>query len=388
METKDFDSYSERKAFDETKGVKGLVDAHITEVPRIFRLPQGTLSDKKPSLSSSDLAIPIIDFADVHVSRPRVVEKIKDAAEKWGFFQMVNHGVPLSVLEEMRDGVRRFLSKISSSTACVNWRDSFACYMSSDPPTPEELPVVCRGAMIEHWKHMMSLGALLLELLSEALGLSADMLKSMDCMKGLFMICHSYPPCPQLDRTIGTNHHSDNSFLTILLQDQVGGLQILHKDCWVDVSPIPGLLLLTSEISCRFTGMNLGHHCIAGPTLRGGSQLTQGFLMTQAPSSSHNHERDTVQRGLDFVAQRKVQGPEGNPWGIWVPSSGKSEIKIGNQILGYKQKFEFFIKHKLNSGWYRIEYTRCANAFETTAVSHLVYDQQNEYVPYMNFHVY
>ncbi|KAG2260346.1 hypothetical protein Bca4012_097274 [Brassica carinata] len=143
--------------------------------------------------------------------------------------------------------------------------------------------------------------------------------------------------------------------------------------------------------------------------------------MTQAPSSSHNHgvvilpkcvgffpddqeiiqlfltariqqkdieERDTVQRGLDFVAQRKVQGPEGNPWGIWVPSSGKSEIKIGNQILGYKQKFEFFIKHKLNSGWYQIEYTRCANAFETTAVSHLVYDQQNEYVPYMNFHVY
>lgn len=99
-------------------------------------------------------------------------------------------------------------------------------------------------------------------------------------------------------------------------------------------------------------------------------------------------ERDTVQRGLDFVAQRKVQGPEGNPWGIWVPSSGKSEIKIGNQILGYKQKIEFFIKHKLNSGWYQIEYTRCANAFKTTAVSHLVYDQQNEYVPYMNFHVY
>ena len=169
MESKDFDSYNERKAFDETKeGVKGLVDAHITEVPRIFRLPQGTLSDKKPSLSSSNLAIPIIDVADIHVSRPRVVEKIKDAAEKWGFFQVVNHGVPLSVLEEMRDGVRRFFEQdlevkksyfsreatkkfvynsnfdLYSSTACVNWRDSFACYMSPDPPTPEELPVVCR----------------------------------------------------------------------------------------------------------------------------------------------------------------------------------------------------------------------------------------------------
>ncbi|KAF3572557.1 hypothetical protein F2Q69_00063829 [Brassica cretica] len=243
METKDFDSYSERKAFDETKGVKGLVDAHITET----------------------------STCHVHVSRPRVVEKIKDAAEKWGFFQMVNHGVPLSVLEEMRDGVPRFFEQdlevkksylsrdatkkfvynsnfdLYSSTACVNWRDSFACYMSSDPPTPEELPG-CYDRTLEAYDE---LGALLFELLSEALGLSADMLKSMDCMKGLFMICHSYPPCPQLDRTIGTNHHSDNSFLTILLQDQVGGLQIHYKDCWVDVSPIPGLLLLTSEISCR-----------------------------------------------------------------------------------------------------------------------------------------
>ncbi|CAH8336918.1 unnamed protein product [Eruca vesicaria subsp. sativa] len=266
METKDF---NERKAFDETKeGVKGLVDAHITEVPRIFRLPQGTFSDKAPSLSTSNLAIPIIDFTDIHVSRERVVEKIKDAAEKWGFFQVINHGVPLSVLEEMQDGVRRFFEQdlevkksyfsreatkkfvynsnfdLYSSTACVNWRDSFACYMAPDTPAPEELPVVCRDAMIEHWKHMMSLGALLFELLSEALGLSSDKLKSMDCMKGLLMICHYYPPCPQPDLTIGTNHHSDNSFLTILLQDQVGGLQILHQDCWVDVTPIPGALVI------------------------------------------------------------------------------------------------------------------------------------------------
>ncbi|CAN6908923.1 unnamed protein product [Brassica oleracea] len=282
METKDFDSYSERKAFDETKeGVKGLVDAHITEVPRIFRLPRETLSFFLGSRNPYHRLR----------RRPRVVENIKDAAEKWGFFQVVNHGVPLSVLEEMRDGVRRFFEQdlevkksylsrdatkkfvynsnfhLYSSTASVNWRDSFACYMSPNPPTPEELPVVCRGAMIEHWKHMMSLGALLFELLSEALGLSSDMLKSMDCMKGLFMICHYYPPCPQPDRTIGTNHHSDNSFLTILLQDQVGGLQILHQDCWVDVSPIPGALVI-----------NIGDF-----------MQTQGFLMTQAPSSSHNH---------------------------------------------------------------------------------------------------
>uniref|UniRef100_A0A1J3GZJ6 1-aminocyclopropane-1-carboxylate oxidase-like protein 6 n=3 Tax=Noccaea caerulescens TaxID=107243 RepID=A0A1J3GZJ6_NOCCA len=267
----EFDSYSERKAFDETKaGVKGLVDVQITEIPRIFRLSQGTLADNKHFVSASDFAIPIIDFSGVHVdaaSRKGVVEKIKDASENWGFFQVINHGVPLSVLEDIKDGVVRFHEQDLEvkksyftrettkkfvynsnfdlySPSCVNWRDTFACFMAPGPPRPEELPMACRDAMIEYSKHMMSLGDLLFGLLSEALGLNTEMLKSMDCMKGLLMLGHYYPPCPQPDLTLGTSNHSDNSFLTILLQDQIGGLQVLHQDCWVNVSPLPGALLI------------------------------------------------------------------------------------------------------------------------------------------------
>ncbi|VVB16602.1 unnamed protein product [Arabis nemorensis] len=269
----EFDSYTERKAFDETKeGVKGLVDAKITEVPRIFHVPQGSLTDKKPSVSVSDLKIPTIDLARVHVdkaSREAVVEKVRYAAEKWGFFQVINHGVPLNVLEEMKDGVRRFHEEdpevkktyfsrdfdkkkvvynsnfdLYGSSSSVNWRDSISCFMAPDPPTPEELPVACREAMIEYSKHVLSLGSLLFELLSEALGLRSDILKSMDCLKTLLMICHYYPPCPQPDLTLGTSKHSDNSFLTVLLQDNIGGLQILHQDSWIDVAPLHGALVI------------------------------------------------------------------------------------------------------------------------------------------------
>ncbi|KAJ4878824.1 1-aminocyclopropane-1-carboxylate oxidase-like protein 7 [Raphanus sativus] len=69
------------------------------------------LEDKKPSVSASDFAVPVIDLTGVHkdaLSRERVVEEIKDAAEKWGMFQVINHGVPLTVLEEIKDGVVRF----------------------------------------------------------------------------------------------------------------------------------------------------------------------------------------------------------------------------------------------------------------------------------------
>ncbi|KAL0710806.1 hypothetical protein Bca4012_017784 [Brassica carinata] len=268
------DSYSELKAFDETKaGVKGLVDAQVTEVPHIFHDPVGTLEDKKPPASASDFAIPIIDFTGLcsdAASRECVVKKIKDAAEKWGFFQVINHDVPLSVLEEIKDGVRRFheedvevkksyfsreLSKrflyYSNfnlySSSPNNWRDSFAIYMDPNPPKPDELPEACRDDVLEYSKHVMGLGGLLFELLSEALGLSSEILKSMGCMKGVLMLSHYYPPCPQPDLTLGTSKHSDHSFLTILLQDQIGGLQVLHQDCWVDVSPLPGAFMVTNE---------------------------------------------------------------------------------------------------------------------------------------------
>ncbi|CAN8248495.1 unnamed protein product [Cochlearia groenlandica] len=268
------DDYIERTAFDETKqGVKGLVDAKIVEIPRIFHLPQDTLTDKKHFVSVSNLEIPIIDFASVHAdpsSREAVVEKVRYAAENWGFFQVINHGVPLNVLEEIKEGVRRFHEEedleikksyfsrdplknkfvynsnfdLYSSSPCVNWRDSFTCYMAPNPPTPEELPVTCRDAMFEYSNHVMSLGGLLFELFSEALGLKSDILKSMDCLKSLLMIGHYYPPCPQPDLTLGTSQHSDNSFLTVLLQDNIGGLQILHQDTWVDVAPLHGALVI------------------------------------------------------------------------------------------------------------------------------------------------
>lgn len=47
-----------------------------------------------------------------------------------------------------------------------------------------------------------------------------------------------YPPCPQPDLTLGMPPHSDYGFLTLLLQDDVEGLQIQFQDQWFTVQPI------------------------------------------------------------------------------------------------------------------------------------------------------
>jgi isopenicillin N synthase-like dioxygenase len=98
--------------------------------------------------------------------------------------------------------------------------------------------------MMEYSKQVMNLGKFLFELLSEALGLEPNHLNDMDCSKGLLMLSHYYPPCPEPDLTLGTSQHSDNSFLTVLLPDQIEGLQVRREGHWFDVPHVSGALII------------------------------------------------------------------------------------------------------------------------------------------------
>ncbi|XP_016477382.1 deacetoxyvindoline 4-hydroxylase-like [Nicotiana tabacum] len=263
--TIDYDRLNDLKAFDDTKaGVKGLVDAGIVEIPRIFIRPCDELAEEL-NLCKSTLKVPVVDLSGIEVEdrRKKVVDETREASEKWGFFQLINHGIPSSVLEGMIDGTRKFheqdvelkkeyysrdrttrrvryetdLHLYNSKTA--NWRDTLNISMIvTGHIEPEEIPTACREAFLEFMNHVRKLGETLLSLLSEALGLKPDHLNAMECAKGQTLVCHYYPACPQPELTIGTDKHTDPDFLTILLQDQSGGLQVVHNNQWVDVEPI------------------------------------------------------------------------------------------------------------------------------------------------------
>ncbi|XP_049408429.1 probable 2-oxoglutarate-dependent dioxygenase SLC1 [Solanum stenotomum] len=58
------------------------------------------------------------------------------------------------------------------------------------------------------------------------------------------MAVNFYPPCPNPDLTLGMPPHSDYGFLTLLLQDEVEGLQVKCNDDWVTIQPIPNAFVV------------------------------------------------------------------------------------------------------------------------------------------------
>lgn len=89
-----------------------------------------------------------------------------------------------------------------------------------------------------YFSSMGKLARLMVECLSESLGLSPDTFTKLETPNALSNArVNHYPPCPDPTKVVGIPAHADPQMLSINYQDEVGGLQLLKEDKWVGIRP-------------------------------------------------------------------------------------------------------------------------------------------------------
>ncbi|CAN8269386.1 unnamed protein product [Cochlearia groenlandica] len=249
-------------------GVKGLSETGINTLPDQYIQPfEERLINK--FVNETNESIPIIDMSDS--DQNRVSQAVCEAAEKWGFFQVINHGVPLEILDNVKAATHRFFdlpveekSKFTKDKSlstnvrfgtsfspraekALEWKDYLSLFFVSEDEASQFWPHVCRNEALEYMNKSKTMVRKLLEYLCKNLNVKElDETKESLFMGSIRINLNYYPICPNPDLTVGVGRHSDVSSLTILLQDQIGGLHVrsLSSGNWVHVPPVPGSFVI------------------------------------------------------------------------------------------------------------------------------------------------
>ncbi|KAK5844220.1 scopoletin 8-hydroxylase-like [Gossypium arboreum] len=255
-------------------GIKGMVDSGISKVPQPYIQPPTERINKK---NAGVCKIPPIDLSKLDgPQHDEVANQIVRAAETLGFFQVINHGVPVELLESLKQTAHNFFalpperkavyrkevspsplvkygtSFVPEKEKAFEWKDYISMAYTNDDEALQQWPVECRDVALQYLKTSHEMVRKLLEALLGNLGVELDDSK-IDAFIGKKMVnMNFYPTCPNPELTVGVGRHSDMGTLTILLQDGIGGLYVKvpedvdmeKKGAWVEIPPIPGALVI------------------------------------------------------------------------------------------------------------------------------------------------
>lgn len=207
-------------------------------------------------------SFPVIDLSKLNgEERKPTMEKIEDACENWGFFELVNHGISHDLLDTVERRTKEHYRKcmeqrfkemvaskglegVQSEISDLDWESTFflrhlpESNMAEIPDLEEDY----RKVMKEFALEVEKLAEQLLDLLCENLGLEKGYLKkAFHGSKGpnFGTKVSNYPPCPKPDLIKGLRAHTDAGGIILLFQDdKVSGLQLFKDGQWIDVPPM------------------------------------------------------------------------------------------------------------------------------------------------------
>jgi isopenicillin N synthase-like dioxygenase len=228
--------------------------------------------------------LPIIDMSRADDGRGEAVlaAEIDAACRETGFFYVVGHGVAPELLTRLEQLSHEFFARPEAEKATIAmhgggraWRGWFplggeltsgvadvkeGLYFGeeldeSDPRVRAGLPLHgrnlfparpegLRDAVLDYMSAVTEVGHRLLRSMSIALGLDDDWFdRHLTASPTVLFRIFRYPELVD-PGTWSVGEHTDYGLLTILAQDDVGGLEVRGRDGWVDAPPIPGAFVV------------------------------------------------------------------------------------------------------------------------------------------------
>jgi isopenicillin N synthase-like dioxygenase len=225
--------------------------------------------------------IPVIDVSELVAGAPSqeaVAGRLGEACRESGFFYVVGHGVDEGLQRRLHKLSRQFFAqdveaklRIRMALGGRAWRGYFRVgdeltsgkpdqkeglyfgqELAADHPLvragtplhgpnlfPSEPPGL-RETVLEYMAALTHLGQRLMVGLALSLGLEESYFADRYTAEPLTLFrVFNYPP-PADPALWGVGEHTDYGLLTILLQDDTGGLEVRSRSRWVLAPPVPG----------------------------------------------------------------------------------------------------------------------------------------------------
>lgn len=251
-------------------------------------------------MTSPATSLPVIDVSSLLAdggqdhAHEKIAAEISKACRDTGFFYASNHGVTPEILSRLDTASRKFFAlplevknRIAMSRAGRAWRGFFpvggeltsgrpdlkeGVYFGTeldvhDPRVkagvpmhgqnlwPDEVPEL-HDAVLDFMSHTTTAAHAVMRGIALSLGLDSDYFARTYTSDPtlLFRVFH-YPPARAIDGEWGVGEHTDYGLLTLLAQDDCGGLQVKSRAGWIEAPPLPGTLVCNiGDMLDRLTG--------------------------------------------------------------------------------------------------------------------------------------
>ncbi|KAF7840671.1 pyruvate, phosphate dikinase regulatory protein 1, chloroplastic [Senna tora] len=218
--------------------------------------------------------LPVIDLSRLTGgAREECKREIARASEEWGFFQVVKHGISSEILRKLREeqekvfkqpfdkkvkddnffnnfsaGTYRWGTPSATSIRQLSWSEAFHIplthILSSPTPIGSSHTDTDTATTQQFASTVSNLAQTLASILAENMGHKSTFFEENCLPSTCYLRLNRYPPCPMASQVHGLMPHTDSDFLTILHQDQVGGLQLVKDGKWIAVKPNPHALII------------------------------------------------------------------------------------------------------------------------------------------------